>query len=131
MHFAAEFGSINCITVLLSNDADPSLKTTPGIPPFRLCENREVRSSFWNFRAAEPEKYNYNKSEIPNPSEIKENPTARKRPKKKKKPKEKEPEVVKNPCDDCGIEIIEIPFKYSDFKFCTTRCLRAHRFSNK
>ena len=135
MHIAAESGSRNCISVLLANGSDPSLKTVDSIPAFRFCQNREIRSAFWEFRESNPARYNWDKSEIPDPAQIKENPSGRKRPKRKKKKEEKEngtvePLKVQNPCEECGIEIVEIPFKYSDFKFCTTRCLRAHRFTN-
>ena len=131
LHIAAENSFSLLISFLLQNGADPSVKCDENVPPFRLCPTREVRSVFWNYRSIEPEKYNWGKAEVPDPSTIKENPTARKRP-KKKKPKTK-PETkpeVKNPCDECTAEINEVPFKYADFKFCTTRCLRAHRFSS-
>jgi len=139
LHIAAEEGHVNSIIVLLANGSDPSKKTTDGTPPFRLCSDRDVRAAFWNFRSGAPDMYNWAKAEVPDPATIKENPTSRNRPKRKKKPVQKatpaaveKPIVVQpvqNPCDDCGIAIVDVPFKYSDFNFCTTRCLRAHRFA--
>ena len=35
-------------------------------------------------------------------------------------------------CDKCGISLIDkIPFKYSTFKLCSTRCVKEHRISNR
>ena len=135
LHIAAENSFSTMILFLLQNGADPSRKCDQNVPPFRLCGSREVRSVFWNFRSIEPDKFNWGKAEVPDPSTIRETPTARKRPKKKKPKKSPENElkqipVARNPCDECTAEINDIPFKYADFKFCTTRCLRAHRFSS-
>jgi len=137
LHIASQCDAVNIIHVLLANGADPERRTVGNVVPFRLCSVREARAAFWEFRRSHPDKYNWAKAEVPDPATIKENPTARKRPKRKKKPEEKkEPEKeikpeIKNPCDECGQEIANIPFKYSDFNFCATRCLRAHRFAAK
>lgn len=152
LHLAAEMNSVNSIQVLLAHGCDPSLRNTSGSVPFRLCSERCSRAAFWEFRAQQtetnPEKNSkkfWAQCEIPDPATISEPSSekskARKRPKKKKsitkvnEEIEKKPEEVKkvekkNPCDDCGSEITDVPFKYADFKFCTTSCLRAHRFSN-
>ena len=132
----------------MANGCDPTKRSNESEVPFRICSDRSGRAAFWNFRASEFEKFSkkfWSSSEIPDPATIKEpeaNSNQRKRPKKKKSKTKMNPNAnskteakpkITNPCDmiDCGKEIVEIPFKYADFKFCTTRCLRAHRFANK
>ncbi|CBY18552.1 unnamed protein product [Oikopleura dioica] len=140
LHFAAQQNSSPIIEYLLLNGSDPTLKNADKLPACRLCTVREARASFWNFRGSNPDKWDWDKAEVPDPASVSANPSKRKRQKPKKKKKapvveektvslDKKGGLVFVPCSECGGEINGTPFKYSDFQFCNTSCLRAHRFA--
>ncbi|CBY39090.1 unnamed protein product [Oikopleura dioica] len=140
LHFAAQQNSSPIIEYLLLNGSDPTLKNADKLPACRLCTVREARASFWNFRGSNPDKWDWDKAEVPDPACVSANPSKRKRQKPKKKKKspvveektvslDKKGGLVFVPCSECGGEINGTPFKYSDFQFCNTSCLRAHRFA--
>jgi len=40
--------------------------------------------------------------------------------------------VVSEECDECGVSLFaKTPYKYSIFKLCSTKCVKAHRISNR
>merc|ERR1711892_798416 len=137
LHLAAKNNALNSISFLLNANCDPSKRDRNGDVPFRLCGDRGARAVFWSWRGEmatlmeQPfSKKFWAQSEIPDPTTIIEK-TSKKAP-RKKKPKAKKVAVleINNPCSYCQVEIVEVPFKYEDFKFCQMRCLRTHRFDN-
>lgn len=65
LHLASfyEFGSF--VTYLLDNDANPCSKNTKQQTPYTITQNAEIREIFRKFASDHPEKYNYNKAQIP------------------------------------------------------------------
>ncbi|XP_033639466.1 ankyrin repeat and zinc finger domain-containing protein 1-like [Asterias rubens] len=67
LHVAAVAEQATMLWNLLDIGADPAIKNKKGQPPYVLCSNKEIRKEFRRYMAAHPEKYDYEKSQIPSP----------------------------------------------------------------
>ncbi|XP_071803263.1 tRNA endonuclease ANKZF1-like [Asterias amurensis] len=67
LHVAAVAEQATMVWNLLDIGADPAIKNKKGQPPYVLCSNKEIRKEFRRYMAAHPEKYDYEKSQIPSP----------------------------------------------------------------
>ncbi|CAD6188643.1 unnamed protein product [Caenorhabditis auriculariae] len=72
-------------------DCDPCVKEKDGKPPYSMASNKEIKDIFIQFRVANPNKYNWLRSHIPEPQILSAEEEAKLAEKKKaKKAKQKE-----------------------------------------
>ncbi|KAF7281510.1 tRNA endonuclease ANKZF1-like [Rhynchophorus ferrugineus] len=91
LHIAAGNEHIDMLQYLLENNANPCLKNKNQQTPYSSTKNKDIRETFKNFAKENPEKYNYNKAQIPLNVLTEEEIVEKKRAQRKvKKEKEKE-----------------------------------------
>uniref|UniRef100_A0A1Y1NCG2 VLRF1 domain-containing protein n=2 Tax=Photinus pyralis TaxID=7054 RepID=A0A1Y1NCG2_PHOPY len=91
LHIAAMHRQFDLIRYLLEHDADPCLRNSSQQTPYSSTQDGDVRTVFKTFASEFPEKYNYNKAQIPIPAVLTdEQLEKRKLVKKLKREKEKE-----------------------------------------
>lgn len=90
LHVASLHEKLEIVEYLLENDANPCSKNKKQQTPYAITQNKDVREVFKQFAQNNPQKYNYNKAQIPintlTPEEIAEK---KKQQRKIKKAKEK------------------------------------------
>ncbi|XP_043272058.1 ankyrin repeat and zinc finger domain-containing protein 1-like [Venturia canescens] len=67
LHLAAIGGHLKCVWSLLEYGSDPCKKNKKLQTPYAATTDKETRISFRRFMGENPDKYNYNKSQIPGP----------------------------------------------------------------
>ncbi|VVD01433.1 unnamed protein product [Leptidea sinapis] len=149
LHKAAIAAKPDMVLEILSAGGDPCIRNRHLQTPYASTPHHDTRIAFRMFQAQFPEKYNYNKSQIPGPltpellEQEKEKKAAQKRAKRqrgKEKQMEKNktneflllPDAEKVKADQprcflCGTFLPKKPFEYESFKFCTIKCLQNHR----
>ncbi|XP_045498625.1 ankyrin repeat and zinc finger domain-containing protein 1-like isoform X2 [Colias croceus] len=149
LHKAAIAAKPEMVTALLTAGSDPCIRNHQLQTPYAASPHHDTRIAFRMFQAQFPDKYNYNKSQIPGPItpellEIEKEKKAQQ--KRAKRQREKEKQIEKNKtnqflqmtdsqkvkaevpkCFLCGANLPKTPFEYDSFKFCTIRCLQNHR----
>ncbi|XP_018562203.1 ankyrin repeat and zinc finger domain-containing protein 1 [Anoplophora glabripennis] len=91
LHIAALNEHEAIVKFLLDNDADPCLKNRNQQTAYSCTQSREIREALKQFARDNPDKYNYNKAQIPtNALTAEETAEKRKTQRKVKKEKEKE-----------------------------------------
>ncbi|XP_038220783.1 ankyrin repeat and zinc finger domain-containing protein 1-like [Zerene cesonia] len=149
LHKAAIAAKPEMVTALLTAGSDPCIRNHNLQTPYAASPHHDTRIAFRMFQAQFPDKYNYNKSQIPGPitPELLELEKEKKAQQKRaKRQREKEKQIEKNKtnqflqmtdsqkvkaevpkCFLCGANLPKTPFEYDSFKFCTIRCLQNHR----
>lgn len=94
LHLAAMNEHEEMLEYLLENEANPCLKNRNQQTPYTCTENKMVRSLFKKFAKEHPEKYNYNKAQIPL-STLTDEETAERKKAQRKVKREKEREKRK------------------------------------
>lgn len=92
LHLAALGGHLKLVWLLLEIGSDPCHKNKKLQTPYSAANDKETRNTFRRFMGANPEKFNYNKSQIPGPltDEIEQEELEKKRQQRKvKREKEK------------------------------------------
>nr|XP_033328038.1 ankyrin repeat and zinc finger domain-containing protein 1-like [Megalopta genalis] len=91
LHLAASGGHLKLVWQLLEIGSDPCNKNKKLQTPYAAAGDKETRNTFRRFMGANPDKYNYSKSQIPGPltDEIEQEELERKRQQRKVK-REKE-----------------------------------------
>ncbi|KAK4324299.1 hypothetical protein Pmani_005046 [Petrolisthes manimaculis] len=105
LHIAAEKAQLKTVRWLLENDCDPSISDQDGKTPYQDSHDKDTRNVFRRFMAHFPDRYQYDKANIPGPlTQAMEEDEAAKRKaqklakntrKKDRKKKEKEEEERK------------------------------------
>ncbi|KAG7204038.1 hypothetical protein KM043_001897 [Ampulex compressa] len=102
LHLAALGGHLKLIWLLLEIGSDPCNKNKKLQTPYAAANDKETRNMFRRFMGANPEKFNYNKSQIPGPltdeiehEELEKKRQQRKLKREKEKAKRKEFELKK------------------------------------
>ncbi|XP_076349237.1 tRNA endonuclease ANKZF1-like isoform X2 [Tachypleus tridentatus] len=67
LHVAAKEGQREVVRLLMENGADPNTKDKFGKTPYLMAKDKETRNEFRRFMGNFPDKYNYDKSQIPSP----------------------------------------------------------------
>ncbi|CAH2048775.1 unnamed protein product, partial [Iphiclides podalirius] len=149
LHKAAIAAKPEMVTQILAVGGDPCVKNHLLQTPYAASPHHDTRIAFRLFQAQFPEKYNYNKSQIPGPLTpelLQEEKERKAQQKKAKRQRDKEKQVEKNKtnqylkltdaekvkrdeprCFLCGTRLPKPPFEYDRYKFCTVRCLQNHR----
>ncbi|XP_068633180.1 tRNA endonuclease ANKZF1-like [Battus philenor] len=149
LHKAAIAAKGEMVTQILTAGGDPCIKNNLLQTPYAATTQNDIRVVFRLFQGQYPDKYNYNKSQIPGPitPELLQQEKEKKAQQKKlKRQREKEKQVEKiktnkflqltdaekvkidEPrCFLCGNRLPKPPFEYDKYKFCTIRCLQNHR----
>lgn len=65
LHFASLHERGNIVRYLLENDTNPCAKNAKQQTPYTITQNKEIREIFKQFAQDNPQKYNYNKAQIP------------------------------------------------------------------
>ncbi|XP_044760644.1 ankyrin repeat and zinc finger domain-containing protein 1-like isoform X2 [Coccinella septempunctata] len=90
MHIAAMNEHVDLVRFLLENNSDPCLKNKKHQTPYSSSSSTEVREAMKDFAKENPEKYNYNKAQIPLNSLTREEMAEKKKQQRKiKREKEK------------------------------------------
>ncbi|CAK1580520.1 unnamed protein product [Parnassius mnemosyne] len=149
LHKAAIAAKPEMVTQILTAGGDPCVKNHLLQTPYAASPHHDTRVAFRLFQAQYPEKYNYNKSQIPGPltpellQQEKEKKAQQKRA-KRQRDKEKQAEKIKTNkflqltdaekvkldeprCFLCGTHLPKQPFEYDKYKFCSIQCLQNHR----
>ncbi|XP_045483981.1 ankyrin repeat and zinc finger domain-containing protein 1 isoform X1 [Pieris rapae] len=149
LHKAAIAAKPDMVTQILTAGGDPCIKNHQLQTPYAATPHHDTRVAFRMFQAQYPEKYNYNKSQIPGPltPEMLEIEKEKKlQQKRAKRLREKEKQAEKNKtnhflhltdaqkvkadmprCFLCASNLPKVPFEYDSYKFCTVKCLQNHR----
>ncbi|CAH0715347.1 unnamed protein product, partial [Brenthis ino] len=149
LHKAAIASKSNMVTELLSAGSDPCVKNHQQQTPYAAAPHHDTRVAFRLFQAQYPDKYNYNKSQIPGPvtlEQLEQEKEKKAQQKRAKRQREKEKQAEKNQtnkflqmtdaqkvkaemmrCFLCGVHLPKPPFQYDNYQFCTIRCLQNHR----
>ncbi|XP_034982843.1 tRNA endonuclease ANKZF1 isoform X1 [Zootoca vivipara] len=67
LHVAAAAGRSTVVRLLLETGADPSLRDRQEQPPYCVSANKQTRNEFRRFRGEQPEKYDYDRAQVPGP----------------------------------------------------------------
>ncbi|XP_044159601.1 ankyrin repeat and zinc finger domain-containing protein 1 isoform X1 [Bufo gargarizans] len=93
LHVAAAAGQGEIACLLMAAGWDPALRDSAAKTPYSLSADKRTRNSFRKYREENPEKYNYSKSQIPEPiSEVVEARKAEKKRVQRAQRKQKEKE---------------------------------------
>ncbi|XP_064456533.1 tRNA endonuclease ANKZF1-like isoform X2 [Ornithodoros turicata] len=65
LHYCARHGFGKLVTCLMEAGADLTVKNSRGQTPYAVTSDKQTRHEFRRFRAANPDKYDYNKAQIP------------------------------------------------------------------
>ncbi|XP_071487663.1 tRNA endonuclease ANKZF1-like [Diadema antillarum] len=85
LHVAAEDGQTDVMYHLMEAGADPGVKNKKGKPPYGCSLDKKTRDTFRKFRASYPDRYDYERAQIPAPlSEDQEREKAAKQSERKK-----------------------------------------------
>lgn len=68
LHLASFYEQQNILKYLLENNANPCNKNIKQQTPYAITQNEEIRLIFKKFAQNNPNKYNYNKAQIPLPT---------------------------------------------------------------
>ncbi|MGH0136262.1 UNVERIFIED_CONTAM: hypothetical protein FKN15_064514 [Acipenser sinensis] len=93
LHVASVAGQRAVIRLLLDAGSDPACRDKKGQSPYSVSTDKDTRNEFRKYMADHPDKYNYNKAQVPGPltSEIELKKAEKKRAQKAlKKHREKE-----------------------------------------
>jgi len=184
LHIASKAGHASIIRTLLKVGCNPTIRSKSGEVPFQLAANKSTRREFIEFRVQNPEKWNWNCAQIPNPSAPDPEAEARKAEKRRQAKKARnerlkeektqkraeefaqkerdrylalsdrekralaaERRILSNcqqdgnktaatpvlqRCFECAADMTgQVPFEYSDNRFCSMRCLKLHREKNR
>ncbi|CAG9826943.1 unnamed protein product [Diabrotica balteata] len=98
LHVAAQKEQIDMVKFLLDNDANPCLKNKSQLTAYTCTQSKEVRECLRQFSRDNPDKYNYNKAQIPvnaltNEEMADKKKAMRKVKREKEKEKKKENEI--------------------------------------
>nr|XP_032517484.1 ankyrin repeat and zinc finger domain-containing protein 1-like isoform X2 [Danaus plexippus plexippus] len=148
LHKAAIADKPDMVTQLLSAGGDPCLKNHQLQTPYAAAPPA-TRLAFRMFQAQYPDKYNYNKSQIPGPvtpEQLEQEREKKAQQKKAKRQRDKEKQAEKNKtnkflsmsdtqkvkavefrCFFCGTQLPREPFEYDSYQFCSIKCLQNHR----
>ncbi|XP_023935597.2 ankyrin repeat and zinc finger domain-containing protein 1 [Bicyclus anynana] len=149
LHKAAIADKPHMVTEILTAGGDPCLRNHALQTPYAAAPHPDTRVAFRLFQAQFPDKYNYSKSQIPGPvtpEQLEQEREKKAQQKKAKRQREKEKQVEKNKlnkflhmtdvqkvradlmmCFLCGSKLPRPPFEYSNFTFCSIKCLQNHR----
>ncbi|XP_053328060.1 ankyrin repeat and zinc finger domain-containing protein 1 [Spea bombifrons] len=93
LHVAASAGHGEVACLLMDAGWDPALRDSAGRTPYSLCADKVTRSLLRKYREDKPERYNYSKSQIPEPiSEEAETQRAKKKQAQRAQKKQREKE---------------------------------------
>lgn len=67
LHVAARLGNVEIVEQLLNWGANPTVVNSQNQVPFQVCNNRNVREAFREFRGRFPDKWAWNKAQVPEP----------------------------------------------------------------
>ncbi|CAN7997022.1 unnamed protein product [Ixodes hexagonus] len=65
LHYCAKHAAVKLIRCLMRAGADPVVQNAKGLTPYMVCPDKQTRNEFRRFRAAHPDMYDYEKSQIP------------------------------------------------------------------
>lgn len=65
LHLASLYEHVVLVKYLLDNEANPCCKNVKQQTPYTITQNGEIRDVFKKFAQDNPQKYNYNKAQIP------------------------------------------------------------------
>ncbi|XP_053554176.1 ankyrin repeat and zinc finger domain-containing protein 1 isoform X2 [Bombina bombina] len=93
LHVTASAGHGEVACLLMDAGWDPALRDSAANTPYSLCPDKVTRNWFRNYREEHPERYNYSKSQIPEPVSVEaENRRAEKKRAQKAQRKQREKE---------------------------------------
>ncbi|GFS00578.1 ankyrin repeat and zinc finger domain-containing protein 1-like [Elysia marginata] len=150
LHVASQENQAQVIHLLLEHGADPAIKDKAGRIPYNLAGS-ESRNSFRRFMSLWPDKYDYAKAQEKKEALAKEREEEKEKERflalsdREKRALAAERRILQQHSTDnnsskpvlrrcwgCAIDITgKVPFEYSDYKFCSTKCLREHRSKAK
>lgn len=67
LHVVSRSGNSQLIRLLLDSGSDPSIRNFDSYLPYNLCPHKTGRNIFRKFRASHPDRFDYDKAEIPPP----------------------------------------------------------------
>ncbi|XP_034831886.1 tRNA endonuclease ANKZF1-like [Maniola hyperantus] len=149
LHKAAIAEKPEMVTEILTAGGDPCIRNHALQTPYAASPHNGTRIAFRMFQAQFPEKYNYNKSQIPGPitpEQLEQERDKKAQQRKAKRQREKEKQAEKNKinkflqmtdiqkvradlmmCFLCGANLPRPPFEYDSYQFCSIKCLQNHR----
>ncbi|XP_013145331.1 PREDICTED: ankyrin repeat and zinc finger domain-containing protein 1-like [Papilio polytes] len=148
LHKAAIAAKGDMVTQILTAGGDPCVKNHQLQTPYAAAHS-DIRVLFRLFQGQFPDRYNYNKSQIPGPVTLEQleqekEKKAQQKKLKRQRNKVKQVEKIKTNkylqltdaekirldeprCFLCANRLPKPPFEYDKFKFCSIRCLQNHR----
>ncbi|XP_064072784.1 tRNA endonuclease ANKZF1-like [Vanessa tameamea] len=149
LHKAAIAAKPDMVTKLLEAGSDPCVRNAQLQTPYAATTHAHTRVAFRLFQATFPDKYNYNKSQIPGPvtpEQLEQEREKKAQQKRAKRQREKEKQAEKSKmnkflqmndsekmkaevmkCFLCAANLPKAPFEYNNYKFCSIKCLQNHR----
>ncbi|XP_013170279.1 PREDICTED: ankyrin repeat and zinc finger domain-containing protein 1-like [Papilio xuthus] len=149
LHKAAIAAKGEMVTQILTSGGDPCVKNHLLQTPYAASQDSDIRVLFRLFQGQYPDKYNYNKSQIPGPVTLEQleqekEKKAQQKKLKRQRNKVKQVEKIKTNkylqltdtqkvrldeprCFLCAHRLPKPPFEYDKYKFCSIRCLQNHR----
>ncbi|KAL4222271.1 Ankyrin repeat and zinc finger domain-containing protein 1 [Mactra antiquata] len=96
LHVASREGHVTIVTLLMEAGADPAIKDKGGQTPYMVGKDKNTRNEFRRFMNKWPDRFDYNKAQIPGPlTEEMENEKKRKEAERKKQQRKQRQELHK------------------------------------
>lgn len=94
LHLAAKSGAEKVVQFLLEAGCDPSIKNEDDLVPYSVSASKTVKQVFVQFRSENPERWNWNRSHIPEPLQLTDEQIAKLNAKKREK-KQRQKEKIR------------------------------------